>query len=322
MSHKWSYALNQWRPTYDTFVRPEQHERALKTLSACGFTSIELNCGPGRWEPMGNREMIEANHGSVAQFKAFLGACGIRSVSSFFLDPGAFLSSQNDMPLSVANPIHHSEIIDIAQGYLELLPELGGDRLIVRAAPSYWRCPEATPVVIETFARCWNGVMEGSTPRTVKLGLHVDCLSSVRSEIAMGALLEATDAERVGLVIDTAECVIAGLDPVQLWKRFTARVNHVQLKDAIEIDELEEYRLPNAEMQMMSAGGRREIARWFYELGVNRGRVDFPALMNTAKELRYAGWLVVESDQSPYPATSAMLNAWYIKHELRQALNA
>jgi inosose dehydratase len=322
MTNKWSYALNQWRPTYDSFVRAEQHERALKTLSACGFSFIELNCGPGRWEPMGNREMIEANHGSLSQFRAFLGACGIRGVSSFFLDPGAFLSKQNDLPLSIANPGHHSEIIDIAQGYLAMLPQLGGDRLIVRAAPSFWRCPDPTPAAIETFARCWNGVASASAAGTVQIGLHVDCLSSVRSESAIAALLEATDPHRVGLALDTAECAIAGMDPVHLWKRFATRVNHVQLKDAIEVDEFGEYRLPNAEMQMLSAGGRRELGRWFYEMGTARGRVDFPAVMDTAQALRYEGWRVVESDQSPYPATSAMLNAWYIKHRLHQTLHA
>ena len=316
MFHKWSYALNQWRPTYDTFVRPEQHERALKTLATCGFTAIEVACGPGRWEPMGNREMIVANHGSLSAFKDFLGACGIHGVSSYFFDPGTFLSTQNDLPLSAANPGQHGEILDLAQEYLAMLPVLGGDRLVVRAAPSFWRFPEEPAGLIDSVARCWNTVA-AAAGAGIKVGMHIDCLSSVRTEASIERLLKATDPERVGLAIDTAEYAVAGLDPVQLLNRFASRVNHLQLKDARDVDELQEYRVPNAEMQMLSAGGQREIARWFYEMGTPRGRVDFPALLQAAQAIGYQGWYVVESDQSPYPATSAMLNAWYIKNILR-----
>ena len=219
MANKWSYALNQWRPTYDTFVRPEQHQRALKTLSACGFTAIEVNCGPGRWEPMGNREMIIANHGSLSAFRDFLRACGVYKVSSYFFDPAAFLSTQNDVPLSPANPGHHAEILELAQDYLAMLPELGGDRLVVRAAPPFWRFPDAPVALIDSVARCWNNVAAVAGDG-IKIGMHIDCLSSIRTEAAIDSLLKITDAERVGLAIDTAEYVVAGLDPVFLLNRF------------------------------------------------------------------------------------------------------
>ena len=38
---RWSYALNQWNVRLDVFVRHEDQQRALKTVSACGFDSIE-----------------------------------------------------------------------------------------------------------------------------------------------------------------------------------------------------------------------------------------------------------------------------------------
>lgn len=312
---KWSYAINQWRPTYDTFVRREQHERAFKTLSASGFDSIEINCGPGRWEPLGNREMIEANHGSVAGLKQFLASCGIKAVSSYFLDPGAFIG-RSDAPLSAANPQHLGEIVELAQGYIELLPQLGGDRLIVRAAPAYWRAPGADAPLIENLAKCWNALAHAAQHSEVKIGLHLDCLSAIRTQATIESLLKATDPSKVGLAIDTAECTIAGLDPVELLNRFAPRVNHLQLKDVINVDEFDEYRLPHAEMQLLSGGGRRGIERWFYEMGVAGGRVDFPAVVRAAHAHGYQGFMVIESDQSPYPATSAMLNGWYVKHKL------
>jgi inosose dehydratase len=319
---KWSYALNQWRATYDTFVRQEQHERALKTLAACGFHSIEISCGPGRWDPLGNREMIEANHGSISGLRQWLQSCGIETVSSFFLDPAMFLSAQGDVPLSAANPAHRREIAELARSYIEMLPQLGGDRLIVRAAPPFWRNPDPGTAFIDGLAQCWNDVAEAAAGSGVRIGLHLDCIAAIRSRQNIAALLHATDPNGVGLAIDTAEFVIAGLDPQAVFEEFPHRVVHFQLKDAVEVDELQEYRLAHAEQHMLSSGGQREVTRWFWEMGVPRGRVDFPALLASTQRHGYDGWMVVESDQSPYPATSAMLNAWYIKHRLQVPIRA
>ena len=66
---------------------------------------------------------------------------------------------------------------------------------------------------------------------------------------------------------------------------------------------------------MILAGGSREIPRWFGELG--SGLVDFKALTAAIKELRYEGWIIVESDKGPQPvASSVMLNSWYVQNVL------
>ena len=42
---RWSYAINQYKPQFDDFVRREDHERALKTMSIAGFEGVELTTG-------------------------------------------------------------------------------------------------------------------------------------------------------------------------------------------------------------------------------------------------------------------------------------
>jgi inosose dehydratase len=312
---RWSYALNAWRPTYDTFVRPEQHARAFKTVSVSGFGAVELTCGAGRWEPMGNREMMEVNHGSVEGFRTFLRVCAVEQVSSYFFDPGAFLAREGG-PLMAANPAHRAEIVDLAAEYLEMLPVLGGDRLVVKPAPAYWRTGGLTEPVLANVAALWNAVGALAAVKGVQVALHLDCLSSVRTEDAIARLLDAVDPASIGLAIDTAETTLAGLDPVAVYERFAGRVNHVQFKDVLLRDDLGEATQPNAEMNFLSAGGAREIPRWFFEMGTPGGLVDFPAMLAAMKARGYRGWVVVESDQSPYPATSAMLNGWYRRHRL------
>ena len=67
---------------------------------------------------------------------------------------------------------------------------------------------------------------------------------------------------------------------------------------------------------MLQAGGDRGVERWFYECGTPGGLVDFPALLAALRADSYSGWLVFESEQTPNPARSVMLNGWYARHTL------
>ena len=102
---------------------------------------------------------------------------------------------------------------------------------------------------------------------------------------------------------------------VQLYRRYHARVGHFHFKDALAIDTLDEYRLPHADRALILAGGKREIPRWFGELGT--GLVDFKGLVRAMRELGYTGWVIIESDRGPQPVTSSiLLNSWYLQNEL------
>ena len=65
-----------------------------------------------------------------------------------------------------------------------------------------------------------------------------------------------------------------------------------------------------AEQHVRTAGGEREIARWFYEPSDAEDLVDFEALARELAAHDYSGWIVVETDGSPHPAKSAMLSGW------------
>jgi inosose dehydratase len=87
----------------------------------------------------------------------------------------------------------------------------------------------------------------------------------------------------------------------------------VHLKDTRYADDLGERRRPHAEAVMLQAGGERGVERWFYECGTPGGLVDFPSLLSALKADGYRGWLVFESEQTPNPARSVMLNGWYAR---------
>ena len=272
---RWAYAINQWKPQFDDFVRREDHERALKTISIAGFEGVELTAGTGRWEPLGNPEQLAANFGSVAKFKGFLDACAIGAVSSWFYDPQQRSLEHLTPPLSPLVAADVPGIVEQAEWFAQALQQLGGSVLVVRAAPSAGEVEQLDDAGLAQLADTWNAVGQATARYGVRTALHVDFLSSLRSAGALDRVLELTDEAVVGLAVDTAEFTVAGVDPAEIIRRFPNRIWHVQLKDALAVDDAEEYRQPHAEYSVRQRGGAREIPRWFAEPGVDGGLVDF-----------------------------------------------
>ncbi|GGY13293.1 sugar phosphate isomerase/epimerase family protein [Pseudoduganella dura] len=318
MAIEWGYAVNQWKAGFTSFARLEEIERALKVTAACGFSSIELNGGSGRWDPIGRPENVAINFGSPAHFRLKLKDWGIGRVASTFFDPTVMSFEELHFGLMSTRREDHARILAQARIHAEMLAELGGDCLVVRPFPSFWKEGALNGERMAAAAACWNAVGEMTASLGLKTVLHVDALSALRTVDEFEHLLELCDRDNVGLAFDTAELTIAGHDVVALYRRLHERVWHFHFKDALAVDTLGEYRLQNAERAMIAAGGEREIPRWFGEMGT--GLVDFPALLAAMLELGYAGWVIVESDKGPAPiASGMMLNAWYRKHVLEAA---
>ncbi|BBC30874.1 hypothetical protein SGFS_021680 [Streptomyces graminofaciens] len=310
------YAINQWKPNFDDFTRREQHERALKVIAACGFTAVELRAGTGRWNPLGRPTSIVANYGSTEAFVDLARAIGIETVSSWYFDPGEPIDEELTHGRSVLEQTDHAAIIESVKPFADFLAVSGGSRLVVRALPSAWSTGRLSEDTIAVAGAAWNRIGACSAEFGVTVSLHVDCLSAAADDETLDRLLAATDPGLVGLTIDTAELTLAGLDPVAVLDRHADRVDHVHLKDTRYRDEAGERFGPHAEAAMLQAGGSREIDRWFYECGTRGGLVDFPAFVGRLRDHGYTGWLIFESEQSPNPAGSVMLNGWYAERVL------
>ena len=317
MTMRWSYGLNQWNNGHDRFVLREEHDRAFKTLAASGFNAVEIPCGSGRWEPLGRKDWIEKFYGSVKGLKESLFQAGISAVSSYIFNPAEPIFEEGAFGLSALNAADHSRILATLVQYADILPELGGDTLVVRALPNWSAQTAVDEQTMQLAADCWNAVGAMTAARSVKLALNFDCVTMARTMDDIGLLLGLCDESIVGLSIDTADATIMGLDPAALYRRFAARTCHIQLKNASTTDELSEYKLPFPDKFMLAGGGARKIGQWYTELDYEEGLVDVTAFHQLLTNEGYAGWVVVESDQSPEPATSAMLNGWFVKNRLQ-----
>jgi inosose dehydratase len=304
--HKWGYAINQWRSKPERLVRREQQERAFKEMSACGFRGIQLKGAFGYGEHLGSPGLILLDYGSADNFRDYLRDCGIDQVVSFTFEPSQ----------SPSNPENHERILEAARSFTTFLHDINGLFLVASAMPSYWREAPVTEAKIKNAAECWNKVGKMTRDYGIQLALHTDFLCAVHSMDDIDKLMQFTDPGLVGLVIDTGELTVAGMNPLAVYDKHYSRVKLFHFKDTHDKDTLEEYKEENADLKFLTGGGKREIERWFWEMGEPGGLVDFPALMKSIKARSYDGWIVVESENSVNPSETAALNSWYVKKVL------
>jgi inosose dehydratase len=307
---KWGYAVTQ------NVRRRDVQETAFKQMSVCGFRGVELRASTGRGAVLGRPDLIEINFGTVHDLMDFLRSCGIDQVASFFYDPGIRFEEEDYPSRSPSNPKDHEGIAGSIKPFAAFLHDVGGSCLVVRPMGSYWSEAPVTEEKIKNAAECWNKVGKMTKDYGVQTAMHVDCLCALHSTADIDRILALTNPDLVGLAIDTGELTVAGIDPVKLYERHYGRVQHFHFKDARFVDTLEEYKLKNAESQMLTAGGQRKIERWFYEMGRPGGLVNFQDLMKSINGYGYKGWIIVESEQCPNPPESCMLNSWYVQHVL------
>jgi len=319
-SIRWSCAINQYKPQFDDFVRREDHERALKTMSIAGFDGVELTAGSGRWEPLGNPTQLVANFGSLRGFRTFLDDCKIEAVSSWFFDPHQRVMEDLTPALSPLVAADQAGIVSRATWFASALAELGGSVLVARATPPAGDCGEVDDAALSRIADCWSAVGRATLELGVRTALHVDFLSPLREPANLDRLLKLLDPAAVGLTVDTAEFTIAGQDPAQIIRQYPDRVWHVQFKDALAVDTAAEYLVPHAEYSVRQRGGDREIPKWFAEPGADGGLVDFTGVTQALIDTGYNGWIVFESDPSPHPATSTLLGGYLMQQRLRPML--
>ena len=161
------------------------------------------------------------------------------------------------------------------------------------------RTSEEREIIAEAFDRVADVAhSEGCTP----LYHNHYVRSSRESKLLLQEDLELLDWSRWGLCVDTGHLVLALTEPVVFVTEWADRVAWMHCKDVKTAD---------------TAVLERPGARWqdlFTPLGT--GVVDFPKIMKVLAGRRYAGWLVVEQDNSPNPYETSKVSIAYLRRVL------
>jgi inosose dehydratase len=144
----------------------------------------------------------------------------------------------------------------------------------------------------------------------MRFGVHPHLGSQLQNEHEVTYLMENTDPQYVGLVLDTGHITMAGMDPLALAKLLGHRVVEYHLKDTAAKDRGGTKNVPGPEVDQMKEP-------YFFPLG--SGGVDFVGLKRYLDSIQWRGFLTVELDTSPWrpPQQSAAITADYIRNILK-----
>jgi inosose dehydratase len=133
----------------------------------------------------------------------------------------------------------------------------------------------------------------------------------VENPTEIATLLERTDPHLLKLCLDTGHVAFGGGDPLELTRRFAARIGYVHLKDI----DLPRLRALLEAGQTYVGAARQDV---FVELG--RGSLDLPVLFDALRDAGYEGWIIVEQDRvvgaQADTLSSARLSRGYLRERL------
>jgi inosose dehydratase len=258
--------------------------RVLDEVAAAGFSAIDL--GPVGYLPIDPVQLSD----ELARRGLSLSAGGLFD--------------------SLADPAAFAAVLGKTRRTCEILQALNAPRLVIidcvsgargrtagrsdaspRLAPADWKAMMGRIATIARIARDDYGVKS-------TLHSHAGCYIEYEDEVdrAMADL----PADLVGLCVDTGHAAYAGIDPVQLIRRYAGRVKHLHFK-TISTD-------VHAACVADGTDFFSAIARGVF-CPLPRGRVDFTAIADAMAAIGYRGMVVVEQDVDPTGEASPLANA-------------
>ena len=308
--NKWSY-MDHWvtrtpqGPQAPSFNRAHM-DNYIRQLASLGFTGFETF--------FFSIYKYAGMYGSIKAFERFLQDHGFEKIVSVFLAyPYATRFTAPHRPET------HERIIADCVRTLDSVKDLSVENFIVMPTSTCFQIEPVTDEQIKVTADLWNRVGVLSKERGITTSCHFEFWGGIRTREQLDLFLEYTDPRFVSIIIDTAQHVIAGVDPVQFYRDHHARCSGFHLKDCQRVDSQQAYRTP-PDPELMSPG----VHRWFYEMGTGKGLVDYPKLMRAIVETGYDGWLTIEHDQAEYDggsyAEATCVAKWYADRVMADAL--
>ncbi|WP_434617858.1 sugar phosphate isomerase/epimerase family protein [Arthrobacter sp. A5] len=234
-------------------------ERVLQDMKDLGISATEF--GPTGFLPVEPKPRAE-----------MLRRYGLTAIGGFF--PSVLHQDGND-PL----PAIERE--------LAAFEAAGATVLVLSAdsgAASYDEKQEMTAQQWKTFGRNLDEAVRRAADRGITAVLHPHVGTMVESAAAVDQLLNSTAAN---ICLDTGHLLIGGTNPLDLVRRFAARVGHAHLKDV--------------KADLAGRVGRGELgftdgvkAGMFVPLG--QGDCGIAELVAGLQAVDYAGWYVMEQD--------------------------
>lgn len=225
------------------------------------------------------------------------------------------------VPVLLKDKNNHADGINVAVKTAQLMQSAGYTDSFIVLADENGTVPLRTENAgriteeMELTSEEWKVFCEGANLLAEKVkkqtGLrtvfHHHCGGYVETPNEVNTLIENTDPNLLGLVLDMGHYKFGGGDPVASIKKYWDRIWHIHFKDCDEI-------IANKSRENNWGYFKSVREGVFCELG--KGSVDFNSIRDELVKRNYNGWIVVEQDVLPgmgNPKECAFRNREYIK---------
>jgi inosose dehydratase len=188
---------------------------------------------------------------------------------------------------------------------MEYMKSIGGSNVIVVAElggavhqqPIY---PLANKPILndkqwELLSTGLNEIGKIATENGMLLCYHPHIGTAVETFDEIDRLMNSTNPEYLHLLLDTGHLYYAGVDPLQVAKKYATRIKHLHLKN------IRQQKLQESKEQKLSF--LDSIKSGIFTVpGDKEGIIDFDAVFKVLAANDYEGWLVVEAEQDPNKA--------------------
>ncbi|MHA2020049.1 MAG: myo-inosose-2 dehydratase [Promethearchaeota archaeon] len=124
----------------------------------------------------------------------------------------------------------------------------------------------------------------------IKISYHHHMGTVIQTEAEIKKLMELTNPDTVGLLVDTGHCFLAEIDPIKLMREYGSRINHIHLKDCrTEIIK---------KVKIIHLSFLEGIMEGIFTVPGD-GIIKFDQIFKYIDSLNYKGWLIVEAEQDP-----------------------
>ena len=187
---------------------------------------------------------------------------------------------------------------------MKFIKEMGGNTMVVaELGHAVHQQPVAPlPNKPKFTDEQWNEMVNGlnelgklAVKNGMKLCYHPHIGTGVEKLEDIDRLMEDTDPRYVNLLLDTGHLYYAGVNPLEVTKKYADRIKHVHLKN-IRKSVLEKSINDNRSFLDSIRDGVFTVP------GDPEGEINFEPIFQELANANYEGWLVVEAEQDPKKA--------------------
>jgi inosose dehydratase len=271
---------------------PENFIRAVKEAHQVGYHWIETF-----WQ------YVDRWQDDPGQLKDILAGLNLRLET---------VSNGGKMRTAFADPAQRAGVVEDHMKLVKFIHYFGCDHLKINCGAPVKVSDAERPAMYHEMAVTFDEIGKRMADLGMKFGVHAHLGSNFQTRQDVDAIMERTNPHWVYFILDTGHVTMAGMDPVELTRRYVSRIIEYHLKDVAK-ENRGGYKGPELKPGTYNTNKDNLI---FYSLG--KGGVDFPGILQILNQNKWRGWFTVELDRTPTTAIeSATMTKRYIESVLK-----